>query len=183
MAVPATPSAKPTLAPKVDSLQRIDPRTNKLVATIAAGAGADGIAAGHGAVFVASSVDQTVSRIDPKRNAIVKRVSAAGAPMSVALGRTPGGPVLWVVTERERQTRGSGLQNNSFSACSLSQVDPETLLTNYTLNPTGKDNACGPVATLGGTTWFGGSSDFLALVDPYTGEAIRTIPTGHDRRG
>jgi YVTN family beta-propeller protein len=126
---------------------------------------------------VASSFDQTVSRIDPKRNAIVKQVSAAGAPISIALGRTSDDPVLWVVSQRE-MAPGSGLKDNSFSACSLSQVDPETLLTNYTLNPTGKHNACGPVAALGGTTWFGGSSDFLALVDQYTGEAIRTIATG-----
>ena len=150
-----------------DSLQRIDPRTNKLVATIRVGAGADGIATGDGAVFVASPDAQTVSRIDPKSNRIVKTRSASGASRSIAFGRTPNGPVLWVVS------------NTSFAACSLSQLDPETLLTNYTPNPTGKDNACGPVATLGGTTWFGGSSEFLALVDPYTGEAIRTIAAGH----
>jgi serine/threonine protein kinase len=163
---PGRPSAKPTLTPKADSLQRIDPRTNKLVATIRVGAGANGVATGDGAVFVASTDTQTVSRVDPKSNAIVKTISASGAPRSIALGRTPDGPVLWVVS------------NNSFGPCALSQLDPETLLTNYTLNPTGKDNACGPVATLNGTTWFGGSSQFLALVDPYTGEAIRTIATG-----
>ena len=81
---PGKPSTEPTLTPKVDSLQRIDPKTNKLVATIGAGAGADGIAAGDGAVFVASTDAQTVSRIDPKSNAIVKRASAAGAPTSIA---------------------------------------------------------------------------------------------------
>ena len=116
------PSSAPTLAPKVDSLQRIDPRTNKLVATIAAGAGADGIAAGDGAVFVASTVDQTVSRIDPKSNAIVKRVSAAGPPMSVAL--SPDGP-LWV--SPQCHSTGSGVTRIAFSACSLSQLDPKTL--------------------------------------------------------
>jgi DNA-binding beta-propeller fold protein YncE len=173
---PRRPSVAPTLAPKVDSLQRIDPTTNSVVATIPA-AGADGIAAGDGAVFVARSGAQTVSRIDPRSNAIVKQVSAAGAPTSIALGRTPDGPVLWVVSQRNTKL-GSGLEQNSFGECSLSQLDPETLLTNYTLNPTGKDNACGPVVTLGGTTWFGGSSVSLALVDPYTGEAIRTIATG-----
>ena len=58
------------------------------------------------------------------------------------------------------------------------QARPGDAIDELHLNPTGKDNACGPVATLGGTTWFGGSVDFLALVDPYTGEAIRTIATG-----
>ena len=121
-AAPAKPSTKPTLTPKVDSLQRIDPKTNKLVATIAAGAGADGIAAGDGAVFVASTNAQTVSRIDPKSNAIVKRVAAAGAPTSIALGRPPDGPALWVTSP-----------THSFGhICALSQLDPKTLLTNFT---------------------------------------------------
>ena len=35
-AAPGKPSTKPTLTPKVDSLQRIDPKTNKLAATIGA---------------------------------------------------------------------------------------------------------------------------------------------------
>ena len=163
---PGRPSAKPTLTPKIDSLQRIDPKTNKLVATIGVGAGADGIAAGDGAVFVASTDAKTVSRIDPRSNTIVKRTSSAGTPRSIALERTPDGPVLWVTT------------NNSFVQCALSQLDPQTLQTNYTLNPAGKGNACGPVAVRGGQTWFGGSVNFLVLVDPSTGEALRSIPVG-----
>src|SRR5207237_2263396 len=70
---PGRPSSRPTLTPKVDSLQRIDLKTNELVATIGVGAGADGIAAGDGAVFVTSTETQTVSRIDPRSNAIVNR--------------------------------------------------------------------------------------------------------------
>ena len=164
---PGRPSAKPTLTPKVDSLQRIDPQTNTLLATIGVGAGADGVAAGDGAVFVASTDAQTVSRIDPKSNAIVQQVESAGEPRSIALGETSDGPVLWVTT------------NHSFVNCTLSQLDPKTLLTNYTTNPTGKPIACGPVATRGQQTWFGGQVNFLVLVDWATGDALRTIPVGN----
>ncbi len=175
---PKKPSSAPTLAPKADSLQRIDPRTNKLVATIAPGAGAEGIAVGDGAVFVASTGDQTVSRIDPKSNAIVKRVAAAGPPTSIALGRPPDGPVLWVVSQRATAL-GSGLNQNSFSACSLSQLDPKTLSTNYTLNPTGNDNACGPVATRDGTDVVRGQLRLPRRSSIRTSvEAIRTVRTG-----
>ena len=141
------------------------------MATIAVGAGADGIAVGDGAVFVTNTGDQTVSRIDPKSNAIVRQVSAAGAPTSIAFeGVTPDtlqnlgqqDAALWVVT------------NKSFAACALSQLDPKTLSTNFTQSY----NACGPVATGGGQTWFGGSSNLLVLVDPNTADAIRSVPTG-----
>ena len=162
---PARPSAAPTLAPKVDSLQRIDPATNAVVATIGAGAGADGVVAGEGAVFVASTDAQTVSRIDPKSNAVVERVSSAGEARSIALGRTPDGrPELWVS------------KSHSIADCALEQLDPKTLQTQATGTP--GQTACGPVATHGGQTWYGGSWDFLVHIDPYTGEAIKVLSVG-----
>ena len=68
---PGKPSTKPTLTPKVDSLQRIDPQTNKLVATIGGvGSNPTAIAVGAGSVWVGSTDDGTVSRVDPKTNAV-----------------------------------------------------------------------------------------------------------------
>ena len=96
----------------------------------------------------------TVSRIDPeeqrdrqagRRSRCTEEHRArTNSGWSGALGSHQGEQKTWLRPER-----------NSFAACALSQLDPKTLLTNYTLNPTGKDNACGPVATLGGPTWFG----------------------------
>jgi streptogramin lyase len=165
------PSSAPTLAPKVDSLQRIDPRTNKLMATIAAGAGTEGITVGDGAVFVANTGDHTVSRIDPKSDAIVNRVKVAGPPRSIAFGRSLDhaqrqGAALWVVTNK-RFGAGPG-------TCSLNSFDPKTLSPIFSQSY----DACGPVATGGGQTWFGGNFDHVVLVDPDTGEAIRMVPTG-----
>jgi serine/threonine protein kinase len=161
---PGNPSTKPTLTPKVDSLQRIDPKTNKVVATIAAGAGADSIATGDGAVFVASTDAKTVSRIDPRSNAIVKRVSVGVTPTSIAVG-SPQDPALWVVTNQD---------GASFTSCTLSQLDPTTLATNYT---TSFGDACGPVVTRGGQTWFGGTGNSLVLVDWGSGNAMLVVPT------
>jgi len=165
------PSTKPTLTPEVDSLQRIDLKTNKLVATIRTGAGADAVVAGDGAVFVASTDAQTVSRIDPRTNAVVKQASTPGQPRSLALDRIPGGPaVLWVTTS---------LSYNSYlstSHCTLSQLDPRTLLTGYAVS---EGLTCGPVVSRGGLTWYGGSVDSLVLIDPSTGEARLRIPVGN----
>ena len=168
---PGRPSTKPTLAPKVDSLQRIDPKTNKVLATIGTGAGADGVAAGDGAVFVANYDAHTgsVSRIDPTKNAIVRR-NAVGRATSIALGRSwEGEPVLWVAVVPAQPS------SHSVAYCTLSQLDAETLLTNFTKSPS---HACGSVATRDGQTWFGGNYNSLDLVDPRTGEPLKAIPTG-----
>jgi serine/threonine protein kinase/streptogramin lyase len=171
---PRRPSSTPTLTPKVDSVQRVDPKTNKLVATIPAGAGADGIAAGDGAVFVASSDDRSVSRIDPATNAVVRRtaIDAPRPPRSVALGpQYPNGrgSVLWVVSAASTLSQGG-------QPCSLSQLDARTLAKHFTTSFDG--GACGPVASRDGTTWFGGSYVSLVLVAPDSGQALRTVPTG-----
>jgi DNA-binding beta-propeller fold protein YncE len=81
---PGTPSTKPTLAPRADSLQRIDPRTNRLTATIGAGHRPGAVAAGDGWVWVGSEEDQSVLRIDPKTNEVTKRVTTGG-PTSIAV--------------------------------------------------------------------------------------------------
>jgi len=169
---PSRPSSTPTLTPKVDSVQRVDPKTNRVVATIpAGGAGADGIAAGEGAVFVASADAKTVSRIDPATNAVVRRTATEAAPRSLALGsQYPNGlgSVLWVVVDDASTSLGA-------VPCKLSQLDARTLATHFTTSYGG--SPCGPVASRDGTTWFGGSWASLVLVDPTSGQALQTVDT------
>ena len=62
-ASPPAVSVEPTLAPEVDSVQRIDPATNTLVATIGAGEDPGSVATGEGAVWVTSNLANTVTRI------------------------------------------------------------------------------------------------------------------------
>ena len=103
---PGKPSTKPTLAPEVDSLQRIDPKTNKLVATIGVGSNPSAVAVGAGRVWVGSAEDQRVLRIDPRTNEITGTVTSTG-PNSIAV--TP----QYVFVANEDAT--------------LTQINPKTL--------------------------------------------------------
>ena len=110
---PGKPSTKPTLAPKTDSLQRIDPRTNRLTATIGAGHRPDAVAAGDGWVWVGSAEDQSLLRIDPRTNEVTKSVTTGG-PTSIAVA--PGNVFV---------TNGDA---------TLSQIDPATLAVSTAAN-------------------------------------------------
>ena len=85
--------AVPTTEPDVDVVQRIDPTTNELSATIPTGVterGAAigegrGIAAAAGAVWMTNLVDQTVVRIDSQTNAAVV-IGIRGPPSDLAVG-------------------------------------------------------------------------------------------------
>jgi len=104
---PGSPSTKPTLTPKVDSLQRIDPKTNKLVATIGSvGSNPSAIAVGAGSVWVGSQDDGTVSQVDPKTNAVRAAINT-GAPNAIVI------------------RDGSVLVANQFG--SLTSIDPARL--------------------------------------------------------
>src|SRR5262249_45111186 len=59
----AGPSTKPTPAPRADALQRIDPTTNRLVATFKLGSNPTGVAVGRGAVWVIDGDDNRISKI------------------------------------------------------------------------------------------------------------------------
>jgi serine/threonine protein kinase len=103
---PGKPSTKPTLTPKVDSLQQIDPKTNTLVKTIGGvGSNPIAIAVGAGSVWVGSEDDGTVARVDPKTNSI--RTINTSRPQAIAI------------------RDGKVLVSNQFG--SLSTIDPENM--------------------------------------------------------
>jgi YVTN family beta-propeller protein len=103
----AGPSTTPTVTPRVDSLQRIDPKTNELAATIGVGQNPRTVAAGYGRVWVGSAGDQSVLRIDPRTYERTGRTPTAG-PNSIAL--SPG--AVYVANADN----------------TLEQIDPETLV-------------------------------------------------------
>ena len=86
------PGAKPTLAITTTSIQRIDPETNKLVATIAVPVENSLLAAGGGSVWAANGDENRLFRIDPKRNAVVRTVQTFD-PRGLAYGAG----ILWVL--------------------------------------------------------------------------------------
>ena len=103
---PSKPSTKPTLTPKVDSLQRIDPKTNKLAATIGIGRFPTAVAVGAGKVWAGTLEDQKVVRIDPATNQITGAVTTGGTG-AIAVGYGS----VWVSTYE----------------LTLLRVDPDTL--------------------------------------------------------
>jgi len=82
---PSKPSTTPTPTPKVDSLQRIDSKTNKLTATIEIDSNPTAVAVGYGRVWVGSSEHQSVVAIDPKTTQVTHRWTPPG-PNSIAAG-------------------------------------------------------------------------------------------------
>jgi hypothetical protein len=119
---------------------------------VGAGAGAD---PGRRRRLRGNTAARTVSRIDPKSNAIVKRVAAPVHRRASRSDELPDGAL--------------GSTRDNRHACSLSQLDPETLVTNYTLNPTAK----GQRVRAGGGWWVdrpgSGKRRVPTLVDPNTG--------------
>jgi YVTN family beta-propeller protein len=99
MALPAAPTrlaaaadAVWVLTPSGNSVVRIDPATNEVVATIGVGRAPSGLAVGAGAVWVSRRSDGAVVRIDPATNRVVARI-----PVGRALGAmTVAGGVVWV---------------------------------------------------------------------------------------
>jgi YVTN family beta-propeller protein len=71
--------------PGRDSLVRIDPATDDVVATIRVGQDPSAVAVGKEGVWVASRADGFVRRIDPATNAIVLATPAHGRPTELAL--------------------------------------------------------------------------------------------------
>jgi YVTN family beta-propeller protein len=153
------PATEPTVAVEVDSVQRIDPRSNRLVATIQPGANPTDVAVGVGAVWVVNATDRTVSRIDPETNS-VRTAPAGGDPHAVATGEG----AVWVLSPRDQ---------------ALARIDPNTL---STLGTTALISRTGQLAYGGlaswalamgeGSVWAGGRS--VNRVNP-NGVVIDTI--------
>jgi YVTN family beta-propeller protein len=86
-----------------DSVQRINPRQNKVVRTIHVGAAPRGLAVGEGSVWVVNTVGNNVSRIDPATNKVIAtiRVSSAGktaAPQAVVVSNG----MVWVASTDDK---------------------------------------------------------------------------------
>jgi streptogramin lyase len=120
------------------NLLRIDPKTNRLVATIPVGPGCaphnncGGVALGPGAVWVAAGASSKVVRVDPRTNRVVATIPF---PDNEALNVfvTPG--VVWVTDYYDNM---------------IFQIDPQTNNMLNVLTP-----AAGPtgVAFAGGSLW------------------------------
>jgi YVTN family beta-propeller protein len=63
-----------------DSVSRIDPHANRVIATIRVGQGPTGLVATDDAVWVVNHGDATVSRIEPRTGRVVAVLWLGGTP-------------------------------------------------------------------------------------------------------
>jgi ABC-type transport system substrate-binding protein len=76
-------------------VSEIDPHTGRVLQPIRVGGGPSGVTVSHGAVWVANSLDGTVSRIDPRAGVVSRTITVGNGPHSIVGG--PNG--IWVAEQ------------------------------------------------------------------------------------
>jgi serine/threonine protein kinase len=153
-------SSSATTAITADSLQRIDPGTSTLAATLRTGLEPTGVAVGRGGVWVINRSDRTLMQVDPKRNRVVRTIKLAFSPSSIAQG----GGEVWL-TEGTQGIPGRWLWKYA----------PDT----HSLRPASVDVLPFGVSFGAGAVWVndvGHQPNTLLRVRPDTGRALGYIP-------
>ena len=68
----------------------IDPASNRVTGQVAVGAGPGALAVGNGSLWVANTVDQSVSRVDLVSGKATRAIAVGGVPKSLAMGEERG---------------------------------------------------------------------------------------------
>jgi streptogramin lyase len=138
------------------SVIRIDPQTNKVVATIPVGQGTGDVALEGGFVWVLNRADSTISKIDPQTNKVVTTISLP--PPNGHLAASPG--AVWV----------SSLKGNV-----VRRVDPRTNRVVATISmPIGPSS----MSFSAGSLWICGWNGAVWRVDPSTNQAAKRFDIG-----
>ena len=150
----ATEDAVWVLTPSDNSVARIDPATNQVVATIPVGRAPSGLAVGAGAVWVSRRSDGAVVRIDPATNRVVATIPVGQAPGAV----TVAGGAVWVALPDNR---------------GFSRIDPASNRSTVV----GVPRCCdGELAAGERALWVANRGDgSLVRVDPATGRVVARV--------
>ncbi|WP_036520414.1 YncE family protein [Novosphingobium acidiphilum] len=146
---------------KAGTLNRIDTRTAKIIATIATGiASPDGemnVVAGAGSVWVASDAKGTIARIDPATNAVVATIPVNPASVYLAFGFGS----VWAVSARQQSLQRIDAASNSVVTTTLLGKEPGFLTAGE------------------GAVWVQEQGDgTVARIDPDTGEVTGRVKVG-----
>jgi YVTN family beta-propeller protein len=139
-----------------NSLGLIHAKSNALVAQVPLGVRSGQVAAGEGAVWVASE-DGTVSRVDAATRRVVQRITVGRDPAGVAAG----GGAVWVATSGDR---------------SVSWINPST---NTVVKTVPVGNGPTGIALGDGAVWVANSLDnSVSRIDADTGKVVARIGVG-----
>ena len=134
-------------------ISRIDPKSNKVIATVATKPGAVYLAFGFGSLWAASGKEQTLQRIDPRTNAVVATIALGRQPGFLAAG--VGG--VWV------QEQGDG---------TVAAIDPMTNAIRGRVK-VGDALKYGDIDTGGGKVWLRTTEDqMFAVIDPVSLQVV-----------
>jgi virginiamycin B lyase len=146
---------------KTGTLNRIDTRTARIIASIPTGIGnpegETNVVSGAGSVWVASDTKGTITRVDPATNQVIATITADPQAYYLAFGFG----AVWAV---------SGPQN------SISKIDPAT---NTVVKRTALGKMPGFLAAGEGGVWVQEQGDgTVARIDPASGEVVGRIKVG-----
>jgi virginiamycin B lyase len=143
------------------AVQRIDPATNRIVATVnVSGEACSGLASGFGSIWVPlCGKKPALARIDVAKNTISATLPIA--PAGPEGGITASADSIWMVTDKNG---------------TLNRIDPSTNSARQKISiPPGSYN---PLFS-NGIIWItGGESSVLTAVDAVTGRVLESVPVG-----
>jgi YVTN family beta-propeller protein len=144
------------------ALVAIDPRTNRVVASISVGSKPASVIVGEGSVWVGDAADGTVTRVDPTSRSVVKTIGIAAPAIDLASG----GGSVWAATG------GFG---------TIVRIDPEANAVSARIELGNANDPIVPVASAiavgDGRVWVG-SFDGLAEIDPQSEHIVGRIDLG-----
>lgn len=130
-------------------IARIDPETDKVIATVAVDPGTFYLAFGMGSLWAVSSDGQTLQKIDPATNRVTGKVALGRQPGFLAAGEG----AVWV------QEQGDG---------TLARIDPDTVAVTGRVK-VGETLIYGDIDVGGGAVWLRTTEDqTFAVIDPHT---------------
>jgi DNA-binding SARP family transcriptional activator/streptogramin lyase len=139
------------------TVDRLDPETGRVVATIGIGADVSDVATGFDSVWVADGNDGTITQVDPAQDGIERTISPSGAAGILTL------PIFFVATDDRYVWAIQGAK--------LLRIDPRTGLVTKNVAIGGAPTA---LATGGGFVWITTVDDRIVRVDAHT----LTVSTG-----
>ena len=139
-----------------DQAERINPGTNRVVATVPVGAFPVRVAVDGHAVWVANFGDNTVSRINPATNTVVATIPVGPGPFGIGLAAG----AVWVA--------------NSGDA-TVSRIDPATNMVVATVQVGAPPPVFRGLGTGEGAVWVTNGDNSVSRINPATNRVVATV--------